>query len=98
MKFKIPTTFELGGRTIIVKDVKKCMGCDENVDGQAIYAKGIIELKDTMKSCKEYREFVFFHELVHHIFNHLAYDKLAKNESLVDGFADSLQQVIKTME
>jgi len=98
MKFKIPSQFSLGCRSIKVVSVAKCSGCDDNVDGQAVYSRGVIELKDTTKSSKEYRDFVFFHELVHHIFNFLAYDKLAKDEALTDRFADALYQVIKTME
>jgi hypothetical protein len=98
MKFKVPERFELGGRTIIVRDVLRCSNCENDVDGQAVYAKGIIELKETTKSNREYREFVFFHELFHHLLNHLAYDKLAKDENLVDRLADALQQAIKTME
>lgn len=98
MKFKIPLQFNLGCRTIKVISVSKCSGCDDQVDGQAVYARGVIELKDTTKLDKEYRYFVFFHELVHHIFNFLAYDKLAKDEALADRFADALYQAIKTME
>jgi hypothetical protein len=98
MRFSIPDYFELGGRKIVVKYVKQCSNCEDHVDGQAVYAKGLIELKETTKVNKDYRDFVFFHELVHHIFNHTAYDKLAKDEALVDRFASALYQAIKTME
>ncbi|MFA5380196.1 MAG: hypothetical protein WC455_30825 [Dehalococcoidia bacterium] len=98
MKFKIPQQFKLGSRTIKVKTVKKCQDSDDKVDGQAIYAKGLVELKETIFPNQEYADFVFFHELTHHILNHLAYEKLARDETFVDRFADALLQAIKTME
>jgi len=64
----------------------------------ALYSKGLVELKETIFSNKEYADFVFFHELVHHTLNHLAYEKLARDETFVDRVADALLQAINTME
>ena len=43
--FKVPRTLEIGGQTITVKVVDICSNCDGKVDGQAIYSKGLIEIK-----------------------------------------------------
>lgn len=98
MKFKIPKQFDLIGRTIKVRNVERCMDCDSSVDGQAIYSNGIIELKISRDQCEEYKEFVFFHELVHHLLNAIAYDKLTKDETFTDRLAGVLYQAIKTMK
>ena len=36
---------EIGGQTITVKVVDICSNCDGKVGGQAIYSKGLIEIK-----------------------------------------------------
>ena len=43
--FKVPRTLEIGGQTITIKVVDRCSNCDGEVDGQATYSEGLIEIK-----------------------------------------------------
>jgi hypothetical protein len=99
MKFKIPERFKIWGLLFRVKHVVKCSNDDkDDVDGFSVYSKNLIELKIDNTIPLDYKEFVFCHEWVHHIFNATGYYKLAKDELLVDRFAAALHQSIKTME
>jgi len=93
--FTIPKTFNLGGQKITVKTVKQ-IGNYNTCDGMATYNKQLIELLSTNEG--DYKEFVFFHELVHHILNQCGEDKLRVNEKFVNQFATFLHQAIKTMK
>ena len=44
MKFTIPDSFEIAGRTYEVKYVKKCTDCSDDVTGQVRYGAGVVEL------------------------------------------------------
>ena len=94
----IPSKFQLGGTTITVEYVDKCSESSSDTDGQALYTKSKIELKKSDECSQDYKEFVFYHELVHHIFYAMSEDDLRKNESIVNRFATLLQQFINTME
>ena len=98
MQFTIPKQLQLGGTTILVKNVDKCSETTNETDGQALYGKSLIELKKSYEWSQDYKDWVFFHELVHHIFYHMCEDDLRKNENIVSRFATFLQQAIKTME
>jgi len=101
MKFTIPTSLQLGGMTIEVQHVDKCRDNSIDVDGQARYADGIIEIKkgnETGKFTEQYKQYIFFHELVHHILNSISEEDLRHNEKFVSQFATMLYQAIKTME
>lgn len=98
MDFKIPAKFQLGGSTITVDMVKQVTGEGSAVDGMAIYAKRKIELRQDTDVPVEYTEFVFFHELLHHIFDAMGENKMRENEKLVNQMALLLHQSIKTME
>lgn len=98
MKFQIPSKLQLGVITINVIKVEKCIDSTSDTDGQAHYAKSLIEVKDDKTYSDDYKEWVFFHELVHHIFNSMEELELRKNEKLVGQFATFLQQAIRTME
>lgn len=101
LNFKIPTKLELGGRTITVKYVDKCYEAETDVQGQAIYKKDTIELKNEDKNdvhSKDYAEWIFWHELVHFIFYSMFEEELRQNENIISRFATFLQQAIKTME
>lgn len=94
MEFQIPKTFELGGQTISI-EFKDMIANTPGMDGQASYGEQLIELKNGMKP--EYTQFVFFHELVHHILSQMGEDKLRGTEKFVNEFATFLHQAIKTM-
>jgi len=97
MKFKIPSQFQLGPHHIKVKEVDICTGCDGNTVGLTRYAQNMIELK-TGKWDRDYKEFVFFHEVMHHVLTHTGYAKLSVDEAFCDRVGAALLQVIKTME
>jgi len=97
MKFKIPQQFQIGPHHIKVKHVDVCTGCDSNTVGLARYAQNTIELK-TGKVDRDYKEFVFFHEVMHHVLTHIGYTKLSTDEAFCDRIAGAILQVIKTME
>ena len=98
MKFRIPSKLQLGATTINVVKVDKCSDTTTDTDGQAFYGKSLIELKKDDTFSDDYKEWVFFHELVHHIFNSMEELELRKNEKLVGQFATFMQQAIRTME
>lgn len=98
MTFQIPSKFKLGGSTIDVAFVDQITGEGSDVDGMAMYARRRIEIKNDSGSTQEYKEWVFFHELVHHVFNALGENELKSNEKIVDQVALLLHQAIVTME
>jgi hypothetical protein len=98
MTFQIPSKFQLGGSTIEVAMVDQITGEGRDIDGMAMYAKRRIELKNDPESTKQYKEWVFFHEVVHHIFNAIGESDMMQNEKLVDQIALLLHQAIVTME
>jgi len=95
MNFRIPSNFMLGGRKITVKHADVIDG-DLTIDGQAIYSAQEIVLQNGHK--KEYIEFVFFHELTHHILDQMGERKLRGDERFINLFSTFLHQAIKTME
>jgi hypothetical protein len=98
IQLKIPSKFQLGGSTITVEKVKQITGEGLECDGTAFYCKSKIELKEDVSFSSDYKEWVFFHELIHFIFNVMGEKKLRINEKIVDQFAAFLHQAIKTME
>jgi len=98
MIFIIPKSLQLGGMTITVDKVKQITGEGLECDGMAFYARSKIELKEDETFSSDYKEWVFFHELVHHIFGAMDESELRKNEKIVSQFATFLHQAIKTME
>ncbi len=99
IKYKmIPDKFQLGGATINVEKVKQITGESSECDGMALYCKSKIELKEDETFSIDYKEYIFYHELVHHIFNAMNENELRKNEKIVSQFATFLHQALKTME
>jgi len=98
IQLKIPSKFQLGGSTITVEKVKQVTGESSGYDGMAFYARGKIELKEDETCSNDYNEYMFFHELVHHIFNAMGEKELKNDEKIVSQFATFLHQAIKTME
>jgi Zn-dependent peptidase ImmA (M78 family) len=95
MLFEIPKKLTLGAQTIDVKLVDLVSGTT-GLDGEARYSNQSIEIRKGMK--KEYSEFVFFHELVHHILSQTGDDALRTDEKFVNRFSTFLHQAIKTMK
>jgi|GEM_PF-1977437 len=97
MKFIIPDSFEIAGRTYEVKYVKKCTNCTNNIAGQVRYETGIVELVKYIEYCEDAINVCFFHELVHIILFVMGED-LRYDEKFVSRFAELLYQAIKTMK
>ena len=93
--FKIPKSLVLGGQKIKVTRPKEIAG-DKYCDGMATYQKQLIEVLRGIDG--EYAEFVFIHELVHHILNQMSEERLRGNEKFVNQFATFLHQALKTMK
>jgi hypothetical protein len=98
IQLKIPSKFQLGGSTVTVEKVKQITGEGLDCDGMAFYCKSKIELKEDETYSNDYKEWAFFHELVHHIFSAMDETELRKNEKIVSQFATFLHQAIKTMK
>lgn len=92
---KIPKSFQLAGQTINVYMVENITKQTEDVDGMAFYPECKIEIKNN-KSTNDYKEYVFYHELMHHIFNQIGDVELRTNEKLVSQIATFLHQAIKS--
>ena len=94
MEFKIPKKFTLAGQ-----DIKICFTDiikeEPGTDGLACYNENAIYL--TKRNSGGYQNWVFFHELTHHILNQMGEAELRSNEKFVDVFSTFLYQAIKTM-
>lgn len=98
MNFSIPGKFYLGGSKIDVVFVEQVSGEGKDIDGMAMYSKSRIEIKNDKEYSDSYKEWVFFHELIHHVFNSIGEDEMKHNEKLVDQVALLLHQAFTTME
>lgn len=95
MTFKIPKSFQLGGQVIKVRTVDKMPDGNPTIDGLACYSEQEVLLNKRNQG--EYAEYVFFHELVHHIYNQMGDDSSRSDEKNVSQFATFLHQAIKSM-
>lgn len=98
MDFKIPKQLYLGAQKITVKKVKQITGEGNDFVGFTFYPQCRIEIKDDDECSDEYKEYVFFHELTHHILNQMQEEKLRQDEKFVSRFGILLHQAIKTMK
>jgi hypothetical protein len=94
---KPPKGFTLGGheiKVVIVKDLAET----EDATGRWRPALGIIEVQGTSKALsQDYQNQAFWHEAVHAALDYSSYDKLSKNEKLVDRLGQAMYQIVKTM-
>ena len=86
----VTNTVKIGGQTFKVTRPDECTTENRNCDGQIIYGKGIIELRNDLKG--DYLEYVFLHEIFHGIYEHCGFQQ---NENEVDRLARALYMVIK---
>lgn len=97
-KIKIPTQFELCGRTI------KVINKDDLVDeydavGLAKYRKNEICLQNNISGVKrtvDHKNEAFYHELTHWILHAISENRLRDNEKFVSLFSEHLHQAFKT--
>lgn len=86
----IPDKIKIGG---IVYKVIECTNPseeDSNIDGQIIYSKQELRLKNDME--QDYKENVFVHEIMHGILELIG---LEQDENLVIRLSNAMHQVIK---
>ena len=86
----IPDKVKIGGSTYILKRVEKCDCDNRNTDGQILYTKDIIELRNDIQG--DYAEFVLLHEIFHGIYEYCGFKQ---NENEIDRFSRCLHQIIK---
>lgn len=88
---KILDKVKIGGIVYLVKKSTRPCKDNINVDGQIIYDKGTIELRQGLEECDDYANFVFLHEIIHGVFNHMC---IEQNEELIEKISKGLYQTI----
>jgi hypothetical protein len=87
---KVTDKVKIGGQTYDIKLLPQCTTENRMCDGQILYDKGIVELRNDLQG--EYKEYVFTHEIIHGIFEFCG---LEQDENMVDRIARALHMVIK---
>lgn len=90
---KIPSTFQLMGKTYTVHVISKDDWEDAEVWGD--FCTSTCRIRVLKHQNPETTEQTFYHELVHAILTSMNH-RLNKNETFVDQFGSLLQQVMKT--
>jgi hypothetical protein len=98
MKFVLPKRVDVGGDSIKVSLVDTCKGYDNSTDGNALFTESKIEIRSDKGNSIDYTNYIFFHELTHHILNAMGEDRLKVNEKFVTAFGKYLYQAIKSMK
>ncbi len=96
-KLKIPKQFEIGGRTVKVKFIKK-MADNDSVVGYAKYRQNLIEIQENVEGTSmpyDRKIETFYHELVHWILCMMDEDE-KNNDKYVSIFSQYLHQILKT--
>ena len=90
MKPRIPDKVKVGGVDYRIKFVKKVSPLDDEVDGAIFHRSQEILIQEGMTF--DYTACVFFHELLHAIFEHCGF---AQDETMIECLANCLYQVLK---
>lgn len=96
----IPTEFKLFGQTYTVKHDEKALVNESNA-GMAEFRSNeilILPAKNHYGYCRQQREQVFCHELIHCMFAALNIPDLRDNEELVDNLGSLFHQFLETKE
>lgn len=89
---KITDKVKIGGTIYQVdRNTRPCKN-DINVDGEIIYDMGTIKLRQGLEENSDYVNYVFLHEILHGIFNHMCVEQ---NEELIEKISKGLHMVIK---
>lgn len=97
---KIPTKFNLFGKTITVK-MDQTLSYDADYCGVAKYRINEIRLQPNVKGIaipQTTVEQTFYHELVHFILDAMRKNDMSNDEQFVDVFAALLHQAMQTAE
>lgn len=92
MKFNIPHTFQIFGKTIKVKQPWKVD--KEDSRGEWLYSTSTIKVKRSLDI--EEKEVVFIHEALHAALDTLEYNDLSHDEAFIERLSKVLHQIIKT--
>lgn len=92
-KFRMPTSFELGGQTITIH-MKEGMS-KTDAHGLSRYDDCEIWFDADLKP-EDLKGITFYHEVMHFVFHTLGRDNLKDDEGLVDSVGNLLWQVHKT--
>jgi hypothetical protein len=99
-EFKIPVSFEVGGKTYkVIFD--EDLSHEKNKHGECWPARTLIKLQDGTKGEKLSQDYVnetFCHELVHVILDEAGREDLSRNEKIVTPCGLILYQILKTMK
>lgn len=89
---KVLDKVKIGGiEYTVARSARPCTN-DTNVDGEIIYDKATIALRQGLETCKDYDDMVFIHEILHGVFNHMC---IEQDEQLIEKLSKGLHQVIK---
>lgn len=94
----LPKSFELGGHMVKVKIVKDLYS---NADCYGRWTPSLnqIEVQAVNKEVSaSFQLQTFWHEVVHALLEVHCYEKLSKDENLVDRLGQGLHQVIRTLK
>ncbi|PRR77684.1 hypothetical protein CLLI_22480 [Clostridium liquoris] len=86
----ISSKVKIGGVNYKVIECNNPSEEDPNVDGQILYSKQEIRLKNDMS--REYKENIFLHEIIHGIFEHIGFEQ---DEAIVIRLSNALHGFIK---
>lgn len=89
---KITDKVKIGGTIYQVdRNTRPCKN-DINVDGEIIYDMGTIKLRQGLEENSDYVNYVFLHEILHGVFNHMCVEQ---SEELIEKISKGLHMVIK---
>ena len=92
---RIPDRIQLIGRTINIKYPTDFLN-EEDLQGRANYRNNTIELNADI--IDENKNLVFIHEFLHWMFTLTGYDKLSRDEKMIDRLAEVLYQFIEQVK
>ena len=98
-KLVVPSRFRVFGQLVTVtwrKDLYELHKCSGLWEPQGNRISLQIQEKDGLNDEQMYQ--IYWHEVVHCILDKMDYEKLSKDERLVDGIAQLLHQVLSTTE
>lgn len=90
---EIPDKVKIGGIEYTVKRSTRHWGNDVNVDGEIIYDRGIIKLREDSEQSKDYKDIVFIRAVMYGIFHHMCVDK--GDGTLIEVISQGLHEVIR---
>lgn len=90
---EIPEMVKIGGAEYKVEFTERPCESDSSVQGEIIYTDSTIRIKNDPKFSKDYRDYIFVHEVVHGLMFHMGLDQT--DEDLIRTFSFGLHAFIK---